>query len=411
MGKIQTIGVLTSGGDAPGMNAAIRAVTRASIYNGWKVKGIYRGWEGLINNEIKDFTSESVSGTINRGGTILRTARSKDFLNEEGRARAYENIKANGIDALVVIGGNGSLAGAQVIAAEYDLPCVGLPGTIDNDLYGTDTTIGYDTALNTIMDCVDKIRDTANSHNRIFFVEVMGRDAGFLAQNAAIATGAEAAIIPEDKTDVDQLATFIGRGVRKSKNSSIVLVSESKKDGTGGAQYYADRLVHEYPEFEARVTILGHLQRGGIPTAQDRILASRLGVAAIDALKDGQRNIMVGVKNDQIVYVPFNKAIRIDKPIDRELINVLNVLSIEDYLSSQARKSSTRERLTVISNGDAGLDLILRRPPVCFTMLMMAFSDTMQLLDMRKKFLGSNSFPIISREEFIIYLYPSKVII
>ena len=228
MAKINTVGVLTSGGDAPGMNAAIRAVTRAAIYNGWKVKGIYRGWEGLINNEIKDFTSESVSGTINRGGTILRTARSKGFMGEEGRAKAYENLKAHGIDALIVIGGNGSLAGAQVIAQEYDIPCVGLPGTIDNDLYGTDTTIGYDTALNTIMECVDKIRDTANSHNRIFFVEVMGRDAGFLAQNAAIATGAEAAIIPEDKTDVDQLATFIGRGVRKSKNSSIVLVSESK---------------------------------------------------------------------------------------------------------------------------------------------------------------------------------------
>jgi 6-phosphofructokinase 1 len=284
---------------------------------------------GAVNhNDIKEFTTESVSGTIQRGGTILRTARSKDFLTPEGRAKAYENIKANGIDALIVIGGNGSLAGAQELAQEYDLPCIGLPGTIDNDLYGTDTTIGYDTALNTIMECVDKIRDTANSHNRIFFVEVMGRDAGFLAQNAAIATGAEAAIIPEDRTDVDQLATFIGRGVRKSKNSSIVLVSESKKDGTGGAQYYAERLVHEYPEFEARVTILGHLQRGGIPTANDRILASRLGVAAIEALKDGQRNVMVGVKHDQIVYVPFNKAIRIDKPIDRELINVLNVLSI-----------------------------------------------------------------------------------
>ena len=323
MAKISTIGILTSGGDAPGMNAAIRAVTRAAISNGWKVKGIYRGYEGLINNDIKDFTSESVSGTINRGGTILRTARCKDFMDESGRAKAYDNIKANGIDALVVIGGNGSLAGAQILAAEYDIPCVGLPGTIDNDLYGTDTTIGYDTALNTIMDCVDKIRDTANSHSRIFFVEVMGRDAGFLAQNAAIATGAEAAIIPED-----QLATFIGRGVRKSKNSSIVLVSESKKDGTGGAHYYADRLVHEYPEYEARVTILGHLQRGGSPTAQDRILACRLGVAAIEALKDGQRNIMIGIKNDQIVYVPFNKAIRIAKPIDRELINVLNVLSI-----------------------------------------------------------------------------------
>ena len=328
MARIKTIGVLTSGGDAPGMNAAIRAVTRAAIYNGWAVKGILRGYEGLIHNEVKDFTTESVSGTINRGGTILRTARRKEFMTEEGRAKAYETIKANAIDALIVIGGNGSLAGAQLFAQEYDIPVVGLPGTIDNDLYGTDTTIGYDTALNTIMDCVDKIRDTANSHNRIFFVEVMGRDAGFLAQNAAIATGAEAAIIPEDRTDVDQLATFIGRGVRKSKNSSIVLVSESKKDGTGGAQYYADRLLKEYPEYEARVTILGHLQRGGSPTAQDRILSSRLGVAAIEALKDGQRNIMIGVKDDKIVYVPINKAIHIDKPIDKELINVLNVLSI-----------------------------------------------------------------------------------
>ena len=328
MARIKTIGVLTSGGDAPGMNAAIRAVTRAAIYNGWAVKGILKGYEGLIHNEVKDFTTESVSGTINRGGTILRTARSKEFMTEEGRAKAYETIKANAIDALIVIGGNGSLAGAQLFAQEYDIPVVGLPGTIDNDLYGTDTTIGYDTALNTIMDCVDKIRDTANSHNRIFFVAVMGRDAGFLAQNAAIATGAEAAIIPEDRTDVDQLATFIGRGVRKSKNSSIVLVSESKKDGTGGAQYYADRLLKEYPEYEARVTILGHLQRGGSPTAQDRILSSRLGVAAIEALKDGQRNIMIGVKDDKIVYVPINKAIHIDKPIDKELINVLNVLSI-----------------------------------------------------------------------------------
>ena len=328
MARIKTIGVLTSGGDAPGMNAAIRAVTRAAIYNGWAVKGILKGYEGLIHNEVKDFTTESVSGTINRGGTILRTARSKEFMTEEGRVKAYETIKANAIDALIVIGGNGSLAGAQLFAQEYDIPVVGLPGTIDNDLYGTDTTIGYDTALNTIMDCVDKIRDTANSHNRIFFVKVMGRDAGFLAQNAAIATGAEAAIIPEDRTDVDQLATFIGRGVRKSKNSSIVLVSESKKDGTGGAQYYADRLLKEYPEYEARVTILGHLQRGGSPTAQDRILSSRLGVAAIEALKDGQRNIMIGVKDDKIVYVPINKAIHIDKPIDKELINVLNVLSI-----------------------------------------------------------------------------------
>lgn len=326
MAKISTIGILTSGGDAPGMNAAIRAVTRAAIFNGWKVKGIYRGYEGLINNEVKDFTSECVSNTIQRGGTVLKTARSDEFMTVEGRQKAYDNMKANGIDALVVIGGNGSLAGAQVFAQEHDVPCIGLPGTIDNDLYGTDSTIGYDTALNTIVECVDKIRDTATSHDRIFFVEVMGRDAGFLAQNSAIAAGAEAAIIPEDQTDVDQLGQFISRGFRKSKNSSIVIVSESKKDG--GAMYYANRVRTEYPEYDVRVTILGHLQRGGKPSAFDRILASRLGVAAIEALNEGQRNVMIGVSNDRIVYVPFSKAIKIDKPIDKELITVLNVLSI-----------------------------------------------------------------------------------
>ena len=326
MAKISTIGILTSGGDAPGMNAAIRAVTRAAIFNGWKVKGIYRGYEGLINNEIKDFTSESVSNTIQRGGTVLKTARSNDFMTVEGRQKAYDNMKANNIDALIIIGGNGSLAGAQIFAQEHDVPCIGLPGTIDNDLYGTDSTIGYDTALNTIVECVDKIRDTATSHDRIFFVEVMGRDAGFLAQNSAIAAGAEAAIIPEDQTDVDQLGQFISRGFRKSKNSSIVIVSESKKDG--GAMYYANRVRNEYPQYDVRVTILGHLQRGGKPSAVDRILASRLGVAAIEALNEGQRNVMIGISNDRIVYVPFSKAIKIDKPIDKELINVLNVLSI-----------------------------------------------------------------------------------
>jgi 6-phosphofructokinase 1 len=306
------------------MNAAIRAVTRAAIYEGWKVYGIYRGWEGLIMGDIKEFTSSSVSNTIQRGGTILKTARSDEFRTPEGRTKAYENIKKFGIDALVVIGGNGSLTGAQLLASEHDVPVIGLPGTIDNDLYGTDFTIGYDTALNTIMECVDKIRDTANSHDRIFFVEVMGRDAGFLAQNSAIAAGAEAAIIPEDQTDIDQLASFIGRGIRKSKNSSIVLVSE--KDG--GAMHYAERVRQEYPQYNVKVSILGHLQRGGSPTAHDRILASRLGVAAIEALNEGQRNVMVGVKNDQIVYVPINRAVRYDKPIDKELIKVLSILSI-----------------------------------------------------------------------------------
>ena len=247
-------------------------------------------------------------------------------MTPEGMQKAYDNLDKFGIDALIVIGGNGSLTGAQNLAREYDYPVIGLPGTIDNDLYGTDSTIGYDTALNTIVDCVDKIRDTATSHDRIFFVEVMGRDAGFLAQNSAIAAGAEAAIIPEDQTDVDQLEQFISRGFRKSKNSSIVIVSESKKDG--GAMYYADRVRKEYPQYDVRVTILGHLQRGGTPTACDRILASRLGHASIEALKEGQRNVMVGIHNDQIVYVPIDRAIKKDKPIDKELIDVLGVLSI-----------------------------------------------------------------------------------
>lgn len=324
--NIKSIGVLTSGGDAPGMNACIRAVTRAAIFEGWKVFGIYRGYEGLISGNIKELTTESVSNTIQRGGTILKTTRCEEFRTPEGRKKAYDNLKKFGLDALVVIGGNGSLAGAQAIASEYDIPVIGLPGTIDNDLYGTDSTIGYDTAQNTIVECVDKIRDTATSHDRIFFVEVMGRDAGFLAQNSAIAAGAEAAIIPEDDTDIDQLATFIGRGIRKSKNSSIVIVSESEKDG--GAMHYAERVRKEYPEYDVRVSILGYLQRGGTPTAYDRILASRLGVASIEALQEGQRNVMVGIKNDQIVYVPISRAIKIDKPIDKELINVLSILSI-----------------------------------------------------------------------------------
>ena len=282
MGKIRCIGILTSGGDAPGMNAAIRAVTRSAICNGFKVKGIYRGYDGLINDEVKRFTTEDVSNIIQTGGTILRTARSKEFETAAGRKKAFETLKKEAIDALIVIGGNGSLTGARIFAEEYDIPCIGLPGTIDNDLYGTDNTIGYDTTLNTITQCVDKIRDTATSHERIFFVEVMGRDAGFLAQNSAIASGAEAAIIPEDKTDVDQLEQFISRGFRKTKNSSIVIVSESPKDG--GAMHYAERVRKEYPQYEVRVSILGHLQRGGAPSAGDRILASRLGEAAVQAI-------------------------------------------------------------------------------------------------------------------------------
>ena len=325
MGKINCIGILTSGGDAPGMNAAIRAVTRAGIAAGLKVKGIYRGYEGLINNEIQEFTTENVSNIIQRGGTILKTARSKEFLTPEGRKKAYDNMVEQGIDALIIIGGNGSLEGARIFAEEFDVPCIGLPGTIDNDLSGTDSTIGYDTTLNTIVQCVDKIRDTATSHERIFFIEVMGRDAGFLAQNSAIASGAEAAIIPEDSSNADQLEQFISRGIRKSKSSSMVIVSESPKCG---AMYYADRVKKEYPEFDVRVSILGHLQRGGSPSAYDRILASRVGVGAITALREGQRNVMIGIKNDEVVYVPFCNAIKSDKPVKKELINVLGILSI-----------------------------------------------------------------------------------
>ena len=326
MSKINCIGILTSGGDAPGMNAAIRAVTRAAIYNGFRVKGIYRGYKGLVTDEIVEFKTQNVSNIIQLGGTILKTARCAEFKTEEGRRLAYENLQKEGIDALVVIGGDGSLTGARIFATEYNFPIVGLPGTIDNDLYGTDKTIGYDTALNTIMDCVDKIRDTASSHERLFFIEVMGRDAGFLALNGAIASGCEAAIIPEISTEVDQLAELIEHGFRKSQNSSIVLVAESPV--TGGAMGLAERVKNEYPQYDVRVSILGHLQRGGSPTAVDRILASRLGAAAIDALMEDQRNVMVGIRNDEIVYVPFFKAIKYDKPVDRTLLQTLRTLSI-----------------------------------------------------------------------------------
>ena len=322
--ELKCIGVLTSGGDAPGMNAAVRAVTRAAIYNGIKVKAIYRGYKGLITGEIQEFQTQNVSNIIKQGGTILKSARCSEFKTKEGRAWAYETIQREGIDALVVIGGDGTFTGARVFAQEYNLPIVGIPGTIDNDLWGTDSTIGYDTALNTIMECIDKIRDTATSHERLFFVEVMGRDAGFLALNSAIASGSEAAIIPEKETSVAQLDELISNGFRKSKNSSIVIVAE----GGGGAQAMADRIHQQYPEYDIRVSILGHLQRGGSPTAYDRILASRMGVAAIEALMDEQRSIMIGIVNDQIVHVPFAKAIKDDKQVNMDKVNALQILSI-----------------------------------------------------------------------------------
>lgn len=324
MSKINCIGVLTSGGDAPGMNAAVRAVTRAAIYNGKKVKAIYRGYKGLIEDEIREFQSQDVSNIIQQGGTILKTARCKEFTTPEGRQRAYEVLQKEGIDALVVIGGDGTFTGARVFAQEYDIPVVGIPGTIDNDVCGTDSTIGYDTALNTIMDAVDKIKDTASSHERLFFVEAMGRDAGFLALNSALASGAEAAIVPERETSVAQLDQLIANGFRKTKNSSIVIVAE----GGGGAQGLADRIHKLDPNYDVRVCILSYMQRGGSPSAYDRILASRLGVAAVDALLDDQRNIMVGVQNDEVVHVPFSKAIKDDKPLKDDKYQIIQILSI-----------------------------------------------------------------------------------
>ena len=324
--EIKCIGLLTSGGDAPGMNAAIRSVTRAAIFNGIRVKAIYRGYKGLITGEIVEFQTQHVSNIIQQGGTILKTARCLEFHSVEGRKLAYETMKNEGIDALVVIGGDGTFTGARIFAQEFNVPIVGLPGTIDNDLFGTDSTIGYDTALNTIIEAVDKIRDTAKSHERLFFIEVMGRDAGFLALNSALASGAEAAIIPERETQEDQLEELIKNGFRKSKNSSIVIVAESEI--TGGAQGLAERMHKEHPEYDVRVTILGHIQRGGSPTAYDRILASRMGVAAIDALMDEQRSIMIGIVNDVIVHVPFTKAIKDDKPVNEKLLGVIQMLSI-----------------------------------------------------------------------------------
>ncbi|MEG1643202.1 MAG: 6-phosphofructokinase [Bacteroidales bacterium] len=324
--KKKCIGILTSGGDAPGMNAAVRAVTRTAIFNDFEVKAIYRGFKGLLDDDIVSFKTQNVSNIIQLGGTILKTARCQEFTTREGRQLAFDTITKHGIDGLITIGGDGTLTGARVFATEFNFPMIGIPGTIDNDLFGTDKTIGYDTALNTIMEAVDKIRDTATSHERLFFIEVMGRDAGFLALNGAIATGAEAAIIPEISTQVDQLEELIKNGFRKSKNSSIVLVAESPQ--TGGAMHLAERVKKEYPQYDVRVSILGHLQRGGSPTATDRILASRMGEAAISAFLEDQRNVMIGIRNDEIEYVPFSKAIKNDKPINRDLLNTLKILSI-----------------------------------------------------------------------------------
>jgi 6-phosphofructokinase 1 len=323
--KIKTIGVLTSGGDAPGMNAAIRAVTRAALNNNIRVKAIYRGYNGLINDEIKEFTDpQDVSGIIYRGGTILYTSRSEEFRTPEGRKKAYEVLQKEKIDALIVIGGDGSFTGARALAQEWNVPVIGIPATIDNDLWGTDATIGYDTALNTIVECVDKLRDTGMSHERLFIVEVMGRDAGFLTLNAAIAAGAEAAIIPERNALAQELENAMSG--RKHKSSGIILVQEHAIEG--GAQAVADLIQKHHPEVSTRVTILGHLQRGGSPTAYDRIIASQMGCAAIQALLEEQRSVMVGLVNGEIIYVPLSKAIKEKKDISNAKWKDMLTLSV-----------------------------------------------------------------------------------
>ena len=325
MREMKKIGVLTSGGDAPGMNAAIRAVVRKAVHENLEVVGILKGYNGMVNGDFIPMEAASVSGILKEGGTILKSARSDVFRTPEGRATAYENLKCEGIDGVVVIGGDGTFTGASIFGHEYDFPVIGIPGTIDNDLFGTDLTIGYDTALNTVAEAVDKIRDTATSHSRLFFIEVMGRDAGFIALNAGVACGAEVVLLPEKRTSFDELKEFLQKKYSYSKSSSIVLVAEGEK--LGKTIDIADRIGKEHPEYDVRVTILGHLQRGGSPTVTDRVLASELGVAAVDALLTNKRDVMVGIVNGEIVHVPLSQAIKDEKPINNRLLNLINVIS------------------------------------------------------------------------------------
>ncbi|WP_304517120.1 6-phosphofructokinase [Cecembia rubra] len=322
---IKRIGVLTSGGDAPGMNAAIRAVVRAGFYYNLEMYGIYRGYEGMIQNEIKKLESKHISHVLERGGTFLKSARSAEFRTPEGRKKAYENLKKHGIDALVIIGGDGSLTGAHLFYKEYGIPAVGIPGTIDNDLAGTDLTVGFDTACNTAIEAIDKIRDTATSHDRLFFVEVMGRDAGFIAINAGIGSAAAATLIPEKKMPIEKLVERLQARTKAMKQSNIVIVAEGGK--SGGAAEIAEKIKKQLPYYDIKVTILGHLQRGGAPSALDRVLASKLGVAAVEGLLQGKYDVMAGVINNKVVYTPIAKAIVGSKEVDEDDFRVVRILS------------------------------------------------------------------------------------
>jgi 6-phosphofructokinase 1 len=324
--SLKNIAVMTSGGDSPGMNAAIRAVVRASIYYGKNAYGIFHGYDGMIEGQIKELKTHDVSDIINHGGTILKTARSMRFHKAEFRKQAYDNLKKHKIDALVIIGGNGSFRGADIFSKEYDIPVVGIPGTIDNDLDGTDYTLGYDTALNNVMDAVDKIRDTASSFDRLFFIEVMGRDAGFIALRSGIATGADEILVPEIKTDYDKFKNYLHTTYKHTKTSAIVLVAEG--DDAGGAVAIANRIKEDFPDFSPRISILGHIQRGGSPSAFDRILGSEMGVSAVKALLEGQSGVMMGKHHRDIVPVKFSIADKHNKELSKGLLEMITILNI-----------------------------------------------------------------------------------
>lgn len=324
--NIKTIAVLTSGGDSPGMNAAIRAVVRTCAFYKINCIGIYRGYQGMVEGDFKEMGPRSVNNIINKGGTILKTARSKDFMTFEGRKQAYNHLKNAAVDALVVIGGDGSFTGAEVFNKEFNFPVIGIPGTIDNDIYGTSHTLGYDTALNTVIDAIDKIRDTASSHNRLFFVEVMGRDAGHIALNTGIGAGAEEILIPEEDLGLDRLLESLKRSKNSGKSSSIVVVSEGDKIGKNVFEL-KDYVEQNLPEYDVRVSVLGHMQRGGSPSCFDRVLASRLGVKAVESLLEGKSNFMVGLLNDKVALTPLEQAIKGHFEIDQELIKVSDIMS------------------------------------------------------------------------------------
>jgi 6-phosphofructokinase 1 len=324
--NIKRIAVFTSGGDAPGMNAAIRAVVRTAIFHDLHIYGIERGYQGMIDGKIRRMETQDVGNIIQRGGTILKTARSTEFMTPEGRAKAYDVLVANDIDACVAIGGNGTFTGAHIFSQEYNIPFIGLPGTIDNDLYGTDITIGFDTAINTAMEAADKIRDTADSHNRLFFIEVMGRHAGFLALHSAIGSGAGGVLIPENDSTLENLVTHIKKAAKRNKPFGLIIIAEGNR--YGGAHEVARLVKEQFDYYDTKVTVIGHLQRGGSPTCIDRVLASRLGYEAVEALVKGKHGVMVGIYNNQLSYTSFEDAITKTKEVNRDMMRMAEILAL-----------------------------------------------------------------------------------